>query len=429
MARPRPGRGPQSPAQQLDRALVADLAARLGSRLEKGSAGLRAELAEAPPELAAAALLLLARERGEQSVEALRQLAREGGELAVAAVEALGATRSVEAAAFLQGLEAEGGERTLRKAVGRALQRLRSEGVQPPPAEVVARLAAPGEATIGPFECWATQVDSEGTRAVWLGSDLGMAGLVAIGLALNDRVGIKDASAAPTTRRRFRALMEELRRERPEDPVTWVQLPPRYVQQLVAEAEALNRASGQPLPEEWHQIAMAIGEPPEPLTQALIYSEISAESVRDSLRLLEQSAGLFDERECRSWALDYEASLAYAKELEQARASPLIVSEAAQREREERIVSKAIEEQITPAWRRALRRRLEETAYIFLRTGREERARQALAAAVALAEESHLPLTMHPFLRALARRSIEGALQAEAEGDERRRSAPHLLES
>jgi hypothetical protein len=60
-----------------------------------------------------------------------------------------------------------------------------------------------------------------------------------------------------------------------------------------------------------------------------------------------------------------------------------------------------------------MRRRLEEMAYIFWRTGRERSARLAVAAAFAIGDG---PLNRHPFARALVEKSLELALEAERSG-------------
>ena len=65
---------------------------------------------------------------------------------------------------------------------------------------------------------------------------------------------------------------------------------------------------------------------------------------------------------------------------------------------------------VTPSLQHALRRRLEETAHDFLKTGRELQARRALAAAQRLSEGA---LTLHPLLRAVMQKSLELATEVE----------------
>jgi hypothetical protein len=64
--------------------------------------------------------------------------------------------------------------------------------------------------------------------------------------------------------------------------------------------------------------------------------------------------------------------------------------------------------------RRAYRRRLEEIAYIFWKTGRERAARQAVAAAFSIGDTG--TLRAHPFLRQVVQRSIDMAVRVDRSG-------------
>ena len=66
-----------------------------------------------------------------------------------------------------------------------------------------------------------------------------------------------------------------------------------------------------------------------------------------------------------------------------------------------------------PEQRRAIRRRLEEVAWVLWQTGRERAARQAVAAAFAIGQG---PLHGHPFARAMVEKSLQLALEAQRAG-------------
>jgi len=89
------------------------------------------------------------------------------------------------------------------------------------------------------------------------------------------------------------------------------------------------------------------------------------------------------------------------------------------------LVADAAREALTPPLRRALRRRLEETAYIFLQTERLQVARLAAAAARGLEEPGIAP-ERHPLLRMFVAAGLARLIGGEALGV--RRASEVLLE-
>ena len=89
------------------------------------------------------------------------------------------------------------------------------------------------------------------------------------------------------------------------------------------------------------------------------------------------------------------------------------------------LLADAAHQALTPSVRRALRRRLEETGYIFVATDRLAVARLAVAAARALADEAGAA-ERHPFVRLLLAAGLARLLGSERIGA--RRAADVLLE-
>jgi hypothetical protein len=132
--------------------------------------------------------------------------------------------------------------------------------------------------------------------------------------------------------------------------------------------------------------------------------------------LLRESPELFEEPEMEGWILGYKEVRPYAAELRRARESRLVLTAESEEQRHERVVGQAIRDLFGTPQRRALQRRLEEVAYIFLRTERPQEAKLAIAAAVELADTDPILLPRHPFVRQLVERSIELAIHAERAG-------------
>lgn len=329
---------------------------------------------------------------------------------AVAVLDALGRSRQEAAAPILLAVAASAGPKEVRKEARRALHRLRAAGLAVPrPSPGPAVVAAPTvERKAELVEAWATAPDGVGSRALWLVAERPLGGVYAVAMVLNDIVGVKGCSLEATTRKRYQQRLEEYRASL---KLTSTTLPVEYARQLIGEALELNRESGFAVPAEARQYERVVAEPHRPFEQALIYTEIRPLEVSMRPDYLEASPSLLQEPELEGWLFDYEAVKRYAGELRQAQESRIILTDELKAERERQIIASAIRDVMTPPLQRGLRRRLEETAYIFLRTGRRHQATLTVAAARRLEEGA---ITIHPFLHALMRRSLELAIQAEA---------------
>lgn len=372
--------------------------------MAKGKGGAAGAVSPAGEALAAELLEM------EQEPTALTDRLQEvGPDTGLAAVAALGRSREPRAATVLLAVaEAEAVlPSKLRKEARRELHRLRALGLQvPSPRPAAAAELAPARLA-RVVEAWASSSDGVGSRGLWLAAERPLGGIYSIGLVLNDIVGMKGCSVDESTRRRFQARLAQLR-QASELPL--VSLPPDYGRQLIGEALELNRESGFTIPQEFQIYQRAIEAPAPPFERALVYQEIPAAEVTLNPELLDETPALLEEPELRGWIFGFDEVRGYALDLLQARQSQIVLSEQLKQEREQRIIASALRDALTPAVQRGLRRRLEEMAYLFLRTERPRQARLAVAAAQRLAEGA---TSLHPLLQAMMRLSLELASQAE----------------
>jgi hypothetical protein len=196
----------------------------------------------------------------------------------------------------------------------------------------------------------------------------------------------------------------------------WVELPLGYAQWLIQEAVALNAEAQTPVPTEYRLWLDVIGEPSEPIERPLAYEEVSRFELKMRPELLREAPRLFEEPEINGWFLPYQAVRPHAAELRRARESRLVLTAESEEQRDERVRTQLVREIFTSRQRQGLQRRLEEMAYILLRTERPQAARRALAAAVEIADTDPVLLSRHPFVQALVDRSISLAIQAERAG-------------
>ena len=354
---------------------------------------------------------LLALDPDADPLARLRELAGEYPGGAVALVEALGATRSADAVPILTGAAAQGADKELRKAARRALHRLQSVGVAATlPVPRAPEPVRPAVQQPRLAEVHATAPDGLGSRVLWLGFERPYGGVLSYALVLNDVVGVKDCAYEETTRRR---MTKRMRDWLGSTELTAITLPGEYALALVSEALALNAETGFTIPRDFLFHRSGLGELPPPPTDALIYRHVTRGQAFLLPDLLDTSPVLLEERELQSWFFGHDESLPFARELRQVRESRLILTAEPRESRERRTVDSATDALFTPTMRRAIRRRLEEVAYVFWTTGRERAARQAVAAAGSIGAGS---LSRHPFARALVEKGLNIASEAEEAG-------------
>ena len=345
-----------------------------------------------------------------------------------AAISALGQRHVQDAADVLAQVESTVDDRVLRKAARRELHRLRSAGVAAhapaaPDARRVGRLCEqPREEkpSVPVTEAWATDIDPTGSRALWLLGSRPLGGAWFGALLTNEQKGLLELSLVDTTRKRFQRELDERRRT----PGTWVALPGEYALRLVKEAVEIGRAAGTPLPTRYHALREAFGEADGPPERALVYETISPVEASLSPELLEESQALMREPEIMGWSATIPEPLRVrALEVARAHNSALLVPGHTPPQQALQLLADAAQQALTPEVRHGLRRRLEETAYIFVATERLLAARRAVAAAQAI-EDTSRPIDRNPFARVMVEGGLARALRTEMVGS---RPAPEVL--
>ena len=345
---------------------------------------------------------------GEARVEQLEQA--DVAELESAIAE-LGHRREPAAAEVLRLIDSTIGDRALRKAARRELHRLESAGIRPPqvqPEPATPPADAPPAGRVTLREAWATDIDPPGTRTLWLMGEPRLGGAWLAMLLLHELEGIQQLSLVDTTRKRFQRDLEQARADA---RTTWVSLPPEYALQLVREAVDLMRSQDQGLPTRYRTFKELFGEAEHAPERALVYETIGPLEASYTPELLAESTRLFGEREVAGWMLLVDEELrARALEVVRAAGSSLVLPTNPPEQQALRLLQDAARQLLTDARRRALRRRLEETAYIFVTTERLAAARVALAAARAL-EDPTLGPTSNLFLRVLLTSGFAAAIR------------------
>jgi hypothetical protein len=213
---------------------------------------------------------------------------------------------------------------------------------------------------------------------------------------LNDLRGLQDLSLVDTTRKRF---LRELEQNRGSS--AWVSLPGAYALQLIREAVDLTRELGGALPTRYRVLRDVFGEATGPPERALVYETISPVEASFNPDWLEDSTRLLGEPEVAGWHVAVPADLRErALDVARAQTAGLLVPGHTPEQQALQLIADAAQQALTPSVRRAVRRRLEETGFVFVSTDRLAAARLAVAAARALEDPTMSP-ERHPFVRVL----------------------------
>jgi hypothetical protein len=342
------------------------------------------------------------------------------------AIQALGHQRETAAAEILALIDDVVEDRALRKTARRELHRLRSMGVEPPAVTAPAQAPTPAvetrPRTLEISEAWATDIDPTGSRALWLLAERPLGGVWFAALLLNDQRGLQEMNLVDTTRKRFQRDFDQSQR----DAGVWVSLPGDYSLRLIREAVDLTRELGGGLPTRYLSFKDVFGEAPGPPERGLVYETVSPVEINFNPGWLEDSPRLLGEPEVAGWYVALPTDLrARALEVARAPSAGLLVPGHTPEQQAQQLVADAAHQAFTPVVHRGVRRRLEETGYIFLQTDRLALARLAAAAARAL-DDGGVPPERHPLARLLLAAGLARLAGGEMVGG--RRASEVLLE-
>jgi hypothetical protein len=339
------------------------------------------------------------------------------------ALRDLGHRHEQRAAEVLALVDALAEDRGVRKAARRELHRLQSAGIAMPQVSRATIEAPPTpRRDVELTEASVSDFDPSGSRVMWLLGERRLGGVWFSALVVNDVVGLQEMSLVDTTRKRYQREFDESRRKMG----TFIAIPPEYALRLVREAVDLARENGSGVPTRYHAFRDVFGEASGPPERGLVYETISPVEATFNPDWLEQSPALLSEQEMAGWHVVVPGDFRQ-RALEAARAplGGLLVPGHTPEQQALQIVSEVAALAVTPPVRRGIRRRLEETGYIFVSTDRLLAARRAVAAARAL-EDDKLAIERHPLMRLLVASGLARLLGSEVIGS--RRAGEVLIE-
>ena len=340
---------------------------------------------------------------GELGVAGYAPLLGRAAAADLAIAHRLGGMGNAETVALLQRLVRETSEKYVRKEVKRALYRLQQRGVDVPEVEV----SAPVPVIATSLEGYRSSVDGHGDQLVWLVKRQpgGAAHLYAM---INDPEGMREAALNLVTRKALKSIRTELATRH---NLQLVEADWHYCDFLMHRAFGWARQRAGRIVGDYPALRAQLIKAPAPEDlPPLILSQVDPAAIESEPDFLSHSVGLLEEKEFRTWLFGADELRPYIEELEGAKDSPLVLNRLQQEDRLRSVIERAVEELFTGDLRPSWVRRLYAMADFLWATGRQERAKQSVAVAAALAS-GVLAARAIPFCEHLTQASLGSLLQ------------------
>jgi hypothetical protein len=298
---------------------------------------------------------------------------------------------------LLSGLAAST-EKGVAKEAKRALHVLRTRGVSVPEPQ---RAPAPPPPPIAEevFPSYASTVDGQGERAVWIARNVPGRGVEVGQAVVSDVLGLVELQVGVLGRKEYRTFGKEIGERGHAMGVA--ELDPAHARALVAEARRRNDGSGRPAPEGADAWLARIGPgtpAPDPATSLPPLPD------EEERRALAACGGLHALPMLRGWLADEGSLRALATRLDELAAAAGPSEDAERAGRLDRAISEAVEAWLDGPCRQRLSSRLFTVGVHMTRMGLADGAAQAAAAARALA--AGLPGRDIPFARAMVEKAF-----------------------
>jgi hypothetical protein len=314
-------------------------------------------------------------------------------------------------AAPLQSLDADTLTKPGRKALRKALHRLRSRGIEVEAARPQAVVAKLGEIDESIEAALMSPLDPRGSRMVYLVASQPSGGAKVYEALLDELHGIVEFHVYSTGRSRARKFLRELAGRR---NASMLEIEPDALRVMLARA-AERQPSSRPVPrafiEQRSQLGLdATAATPEEQVVAALGAGDGSERER-----LERIVERVKTGALGPWPPAGETLTRAAEPIGEAAKSSLIVSGDTERERNRELLERAAADIFDEAFTAATVRRLRQTAFALWRHEREEDARDCLAAAAAFEANTSEQPVARAFAEVWFGRLLENLASAQAQ--------------
>ena len=333
--------------------------------------------------------------------------------LTIHVIKSLARIPTPETAQLLIGMMAEADEKQVIKSIKRTLYKLKQKGVKweektqnktpilkpPKPAEPKGYLGS---------------IDTTGSRIIVIGKPQPLRGLLVIFSIVNDQEGIQEFNLKEFSKKSFNEFMKDALASA-EFPI--VTAPGAYCIHLLKEAASLTQNLSRPLPQGYHKAERECRNIVWNYPAPLIYQYIPEDEVIDSAHLLKDSINLHKIMPFATWHIAAQEVEKYATRIIETQQSRIVLLPDQKEARLNTIYRDALDDLFPEEKRLLWKRRLEEVAYILLKTGKEYEAKASLSAAIDL-NNPFSAIDPNPFIWNLVLKSIYILLEEDHEKKE-----------
>jgi hypothetical protein len=323
-------------------------------------------------------------------------------------------------AGVLQQMLAEIDEKRVRKTIKRSLYRLKAKGIPVIDVSVDRGRSVLRPIQAEPPEGFGSGIDPVGHRLLILVVPHSGRGLSVMQGVISDTQGLVNFTGAEMSRREFKGIFEKLQEE---SLFPLVEMEASYVGFLFSRAYHLTLDKKRTPPQDYLHMKSEIERVRKEYEKPLIYGYLSKEEIQGDDRWLMKGGDLLKDELFMAWGIEEDKIGPYAEVLQETQESKLFLNQTQKEARFQEICLKAMTEIFSEEWKRLYQRRLEETAYVLDKLGKEEEARTALSVAIEL-EKPLNPIQPNPFLLQLVIKSIYNLL---AEAKEKREKESSLI--
>ena len=342
--------------------------------------------------------------------------------LTIPLIEALSRVPNPETAQLLTGMMANIKEKWAIKSIKRTLYKLRQKGVRweekSPKDESILRPPKPAEP-----EGYLGAIDSTGSRIIVIARSRPARGLLVVFSIVNDLEGIQEFNLQEFSKKGFDEFMKS---SLSSEDFPIVVAPATYCIHLLKEASSLSRRLSKPLPQGYHDAENEFKDTTWDDPAPIIYQYIKEDDVRDQAHLLKESATLHKITPFSTWVLDEQEIQDYVSNIKEAQESRIVLTPDQKNARVNSVFRSALEELFPEEKRLLWKRRLEEMAYILLKTDKEKEARATMSAAIDL-KNPFSPIDPNPFIWNLVLKSIYSLLESDHKEKEKEQKTPLIV--
>jgi len=304
--------------------------------------------------------------------------------------------------AILLGLRSLFRDKPVQKAVKKAAFRLRQKGIVLPEQEDTAIPAVlAGKTAESDPVAYLGPIDATGSRAVFICAPQRMGGVgIAVGV-VNDELGLIEFSFTRQSKKRLKEIRQ----------LFFSKLPGMVETSLSHVADVLERAyhaKGTELTESARAYLLFrpwLMERSSKMQKPAVYDFLSPDAASSGPPTEGQVQRLFGHAFMTSWFIDLNRLRPLIEAIRKAEESRIFISEGQRLEHIQRIKHEALSTLFSEDRRQTLKYRLEEMAYVFLKSGEEGLARTCLAIGLSLSQKESF-VAVNPFLKTLVDRTL-----------------------